>query len=361
MYICDDLNNSFTPSNFRRIRNDYDTINELLTVINENSKSFEILAKNTINNPFANYSEHIKKATEIDHSDLTGSIEQLNFVIKFQQEFKEWLTKSAEIKEADSKIKEAKNKFVKIKDSYEDYLKGADLTWTPNNNFEELIKLDDVQEDVMFFIEGSYRLAENHKEIRKKGEQYKELMNEYKKFIRHTDLDWSIGTDVKQLDSILNIQNKTLEFIGKRDTIVLNHTNIIAGSEEDFPKIEKAYSKYIKKVDISWTPDVCTEKLDTVIHTQNQTLEFINLRAKIEENHKEILKESLIYRHIRKSYEAYINNADVSWTQEVNLAKLEEIITLQDACKALLQRSDIKQINKSARKDKVSDLKEIVK
>ena len=361
MYICDDLNNSFTPSNFRRIRNDYDTINELLTVINENSKSFETLAKNTINNPFANYSEHIKKATEIDHSDLTGSIEQLNFVIKFQQEFKEWLAKSAEIKEADSKIKEAKNKFVKIKDSYEDYLKGADLTWTPNNNFEELIKLDDVQEDVMFFIEGSYRLAENHKEIRKKGEQYKELMNEYKKFIRHTDLDWSIGTDVKQLDSILHIQDKTLEFIGKRDTIVLNHTNIIAGSEEDFPKIEKAYSKYIKKVDISWTPDVCTEKLDTVIHTQNQTLEFINLRAKIEENHKEILKESLIYRHIRKSYEAYINNADVSWTQEVNLAKLEEIITLQDACKSLLQRSDIKQINKSARKNKMSDLKEIIK
>ena len=94
---------------------------------------------------------------------------------------------------------------------------------------------------------------------------------------------------------------------------------------------------------------------------QNQTLEFINLRAKIEENHKEILKESLIYRHIRKSYEAYINNADVSWTQEVNLAKLEEIITLQDACKSLLQRSDIKQINKSARKNKMSDLKEIIK
>ena len=361
MYICDDLNNSFTPSNFRRIRNDYDTINELLSVINDNNKSFETLAKNSINNPFANYSEHIKKTTEIDHSDLAGSIEQLNFVIKFQQEFKEWLVKSAEVKATDNKIKGAKNKFAKIKDNYEDYLKGTDLTWTPNNNLEELIKLDDVQGDVMFFIEGSYRLAENHKEIRKKGEQYKELMNEYKKFIRHTDLDWGIGADVKQIDSILNIQNKTLEFISRRDSIVLKHTNIISATEDEYPKIEKAYSKYIKKVDISWTPDVCLEKLDSIIYTQSQTLEFINLRAKIEENHKEILKESLIYRHIRSAYEAYIDNADVAWTQEVNLAKLEEIITLQDACKALLQRSDIKQINKSARKDKVSDLKEIVK
>ena len=361
MYICDDLNNSFTPSNFRRIRNDYDTINELLTVINENSKSFETLAKDAINNPFANYSEHIKKATEIDHSDLTGSIEQLNFVIKFQQEFKEWLAKSAEIKATDSQIKGVKNKFAKIKDSYEDYLKGADLTWTPNNDLEELIKLDDVQEDVMFFIEGSCRLAENHKTIRSKGAQYKEVMNEYKKFIRHTDLDWGIGADVKQLDSILEIQSKTLEFISRRDSIVLKHASIVKECEDEYPKIEKAYSKYIKKVDISWTPDVCLEKLDTIIFTQNQTLEFINLRNTIEKNHKEILRESVIYRHIRNSYEAYINKADVSWTQEVNLNKLNEIIALQDSCKALLQRDDIKQINKSARKNKMSDLTEIVK
>ena len=253
-----------------------------------------------------------------------------------------------------------KNKFAKIKDSYEDYLKGADLAWTPNNDLEELIKLDDVQEDVMFFIEGSYRLAENHKNIRKNGVHYKELMNEYKKFIRHTDLDWGIGADVKQLDSILNIQNKTLEFISKRDTITLKHAHSVRASNEEYPKIEKAYSKYIKKVDISWTPDVCIEKLDTIIYTQNQTLEFINLRNTIEESHKEILKESMVYRHIRKCYEAYIGKADVSWTPEVDLNKLKEIIALQDSCKALLQRSDIKQINKAARKSRMSDLKEIV-
>ena len=85
------------------------------------------------------------------------------------------------------------------------------------------------------------------------------------------------------------------------------------------------------------------------------------MRDTIVDNHHIILKESRIYRHIRNAYEAYIDNADVSWTQEVNLAKLEEIITLQDACKSLLQRSDIKQINKSARKNKMSDLKEIIK
>ncbi|MBR5563152.1 MAG: hypothetical protein IKW11_02865 [Bacteroidales bacterium] len=360
-YICDDLNNSFTPQNFRRVRNDYDTINELISVIKKNNTDFETISKNALDNPFANYSEHIHKITEIDHSDLTGTIEQLTLVIQFQQEFKEWLVKSAEIKNADSQIKDTKNKFGQIKDSYEEYLKGTNLTWSPDNNLEELIKLEDVQKDILFFIEGSSRLAENHKKIRTNGSKYKEMLNEYKKFIKHTDLNWSIGTDLKQLDSILNIQNKTLEFIGKRDQIALNHTSIIDACEDKYPKVEKAYNKYYRKADFSWSPDVCQEKLDSIISTQNNTIQFISLRDTIVDNHHIILKESRIYRHIRNAYEAYIDNADVSWTQEVNLAKLEEIITLQDACKSLLQRSDIKQINKSARKNKMSDLKELLK
>lgn len=361
MCIYDDLNNSFTPSNFKRIRNDYDTINELMTVINENNKVFAALSKNAISNPFANYSEYLKKNTEIDHADLAGSIEQLNFVIKFQQEFKDWLVKSAELKATDSKIKDAKNKLAKIKESYEEYVKAADLSWTPDNSFEELLKLDGVQEEVMFFIDGSYRLAENHKKIRHNCTHHKEVLNEYKKFIKHTDFDWSIDADAKMLDSILTIQEKTLEFISKRDTITRQHNNIIHNTDDEYPKVEKAYSKYMKKADINWTPEVSIEKLDSVIYVQNQTLEFINLRNQIDKNHKEILRESGIYLHVRHVYEESIKNADVAWTHDVNLAKLEEIITLQDSCKALLKRSDIKQINKSARKNKISDLRELVK
>ena len=219
--------------------------------------------------------------------------------------------------------------------------------------------MDDVQEEVMFFIEGSYRLAENHKNIRHKGTHHKELLNEYKKFIKHTDLDWSIDTDAKLLDSILTIQDRTLEFICKLDTINLQHNNIVHKTDEEYQKVEKAYSKYMKKADINWTPEVSIEKLDSVIYVQNQTLEFINLRNKINENHKEILRESGVYLYIRHAYEEYIKNADVAWTKDVDLAKLEEIITLQDSCKALLKRSDIKQINKSARKNKISDLREL--
>lgn len=361
IYICDDLNNSFTPSNFRRVRNDYDTINELMSEIKKNNQDFETLAKNTLNNPFANYSEHISKVTEIDHSDLAGSIEQLTFVIKFQQEFKEWLVKSAEIKTADNQIKGSKNKFAKVKDSYEEYLKNADLSWSPNNDLEGLIKLEDVQHDILSFIEGSSRLAENHKQIRANGSKYKELLNQYKKFIKHTDINWSDNTDLKQLDSLLNIQDKTLEFISKRDQIAINHASIIDGCENKYSKVEKAYNKYFRKVDLSWTPEVCQAKLDTVIDIQNKTVQFVALRDTIVANHHTILKDSRVYRHIRNAYEEYIDNADVSWTQDVDIKKLENIIAIQDSCIATLKQDNVKQINKSARKNKITSITDIVR
>ena len=64
-----------------------------------------------------------------------------------------------------------------------------------------------------------------------------------------------------------------------------------------------------------------------------------------------IHKMSNGYKNIRKSYTQYIDNADVSWTVDVDLAKLEAIIAKQDSYIALLNRDDVKQINKSAGTD----------
>lgn len=351
LYICNDLNNSFTPTNFRRVKNDYDTINGLIKVIDNNSKSFEAIAKNTLDNPFTKYSEYIKKAIEINHSDLTASIEQLELILKFQEKFKTWLIKSAEIKLADNKIKGSKKKFADIRDNYNTILEKTDLSWTPSNDLEELIKMEDIQKDILFFIEGSCRFAENNKKIRKTGARYKDMMNRYRKLVKHTELNWSIERDLDKLDSLLNIQERTLVYISKRDTIAANHACITESCNERYPIVEKTYYKYIKNKDLGWTTEVNMDQLDAVIGIQNKTIHFIALRDRIVENNYYIIKKSLLYRQIRHSYKEYIDNASVSWTQDVDLAKLERIIAVQDSYIALLNRDDVKQINKNARKN----------
>lgn len=357
--IYNDLNSSFASGNFRRVKNDYDTINQLLKTINANTKSFESIAKNSIQNPFAKYSEYINQATAINHSDLHESIEHLNLVLSFQQEFKEWLLESAKVKELDTKIKDSKGNFTHTKSEYEELLKKTDLSWAPGNTLEKLVKFEDVQKGILAFIEGSHQATLNHKKIRSEGHEHKDVINAYKKFIKNYNFDWSENTDLKQLEDLLAVQNKTLEFISKRDKIGQN-TKTINNRKDQYDALVKAYHKHIKHTDLSWGEDGNIEKLDSMLSVQDSTIKFISLRDKIVENNAEILKKGRAYRSVRKAYIRYIENTDVAWTPEVNLAKLEAIIQMQESCMVLLNRDDIKEINKTVQKEKIKSISEIL-
>ena len=357
--IYNDLNSSFASGNFKRVKNDYDTINQLLKTIDENTRSFESIAKNSMQNPFANYSEYIKQTTTINHSDLHESIEHLSLVLSFQQEFKEWLLESAKVKELDTQIKDSKGNFSHTKSEYEELLKKTDLSWAPGSTLEKLIKFEDVQKGILTFIDGSCKVSLNHKKIRTEGHEHKDVINEYKKLIKNLDFDWSKSTDLKQIEDVLAIQEKTLEFISRRDKIDQN-TKAINSRKDKYDALVKAYHKYIKNTDLSWGADGNIEKLDSVISVQDSTIKFISLRDKIVENDSEIHKNSRAYKAVKNAYNKYIDSADVAWTPEVNLSKLEAVIQMQESCKALLNRSNIKDINKTTRQEKIKSISEIL-
>ena len=357
--IYNDLNNSFTCNSFKRVKNDYDTINQILKTIDENTKSFESIAKNSMQNPFASYSKHISQAVVVNHSDLNETTERLKLVLDFQQEFNEWLLESAKVKELDTKIKESKSKVGHVKSEYEELLKKTDLSWAPGSTLEKLIKFEDVQKGILSFIEGSCQVAVNHKKIRTEGHEHKDVINEYKKLIKNYNFDWSESTDLKQIEDLLAIQEKTLEFISKRDKIDEN-TKAIHNRKDQYDALVKAYNKHIKHTDLSWGENGNIEKLDSVISVQDSTIKFISLRDKIVENNAEILKKGRAYRSVRKAYSRYIENTDVAWTPEVNIAKLEAIIQMQESCMVLLNRDDIKEINKTVQKEKIKSISEIL-
>lgn len=296
--IYNDLNESFTADNFHRIKNEYDTINGLIGEIDRNSKSFESAAPSAIHNPMAGYSEYISIAKSIDSSDLPGTTERLQQVLEFQKEFELWLNKSIALKEADAQIRQNTQKHKDIMTEYDSHLKQTDISWSKSNSLENLIKLEQTQKDILKFVNASCEVAANNKEIR--------------------------------------------------------------SHREEFEKLIKAYGSYIKTVDLSWATEANTHKLDSVICIQSKTLKFIELRQQIVKTHKELLEAGNRYDYILDAYLSYIENVDVAWSKDVNTSKLEAILKIQESCKTLFKQPDIKETNKAVRKEKLKDISIII-
>ena len=357
--IYNDLNDSFTTDNFARIRNDYDEINGLIGAIDKNNKEFESAATAAAHNPMAGYSAYIKNSKAIDTADLPGTTERLKQILEFQKEFENWLNKSIVIKETDNQIRESAQKHKDIITGYDDYLKKTDISWTPANSLENLIKLEETQKDVLKFIKASCEVASNDKSIRKNGSKYNDLVKGYRKYIKATDIKWTIGADLSHLDTILDIQSRTLAFIQKRDTISIKD-KAINSHRESLEKLTDAYGAYIKGADFNWDTDVNPHKLDSIILIQDKTLKFIDLRHQIVEAHKKLLETGKRYKPIIDSYKSYIENVDVAWTADVDTSKLESILKIQESCKSLFLHSDIKKTNKAVRKGNIKDISVII-
>ena len=89
-------------------------------------------------------------------------------------------------------------------------------------------------------------------------------------------------------------------------------------------------------------------------------MKFIDLRHQIVEAHKELLETGKRYKPIIDAYKSYIENVDVAWTADVDTAKLESILKIQESCKSLFLQSDIKKTNKAVRKGNIKDISVII-
>ena len=357
--MLNDVNDSFSPESFTRAGNQYDTINSLIGAIDKHSKEFQENAKKAMMNPIADYAAYIQQICKVDESDLEGSAARLQQVLKFQEDFDKWLQKSIELKEADEKIKEEGAETPKVKEGYTKYMKHADMSWDPSNSLENLSRVEDIQHNILQYIEKSCQMAENTHKIRKSGSKHHDLTGQYRKYLKKHDIKWHVGADLKQLDTILDIQAKTLEFISRRDSILLNNKKI-EDCRNRYDVLEQAYHKYFRNADLSWTPEVDLEKLDTVLAIQNRTLKFISLRDRIVENHETLLKDGKRYKRVIDAYSEYAKNVDVAWTPDVDLAKLEAIIAIQDSCSTIFSMQNRKDLNKTVKKEKLKNIVDII-
>lgn len=238
---------------------------------------------------------------------------------------------------------------------YNSYIKSIDVLWTPDVDIQKLKNVISIQDQTFNFIAKRSEIEVN--EVLIHESDHKDVIKAYQAYEKSVDLTWTPEVNVQKLDNHIIAQMKTMEFIEKRTAIENNESQIESATHKD---VVKSYDLYMKERDLSWDTGINVLKLDEIIAVQKKTIEFIELRDKVSVLNEELKQLSAKGRNIYKAYTTYMKYADLTWTELVDKAKIEEIISLQESCKDLLTREDVKDIDDTVRKEKIVDIYRII-
>ena len=109
-----------------------------------------------------------------------------------------------------------------------------------------------------------------------------------------------------------------------------------------------------------WMPGFDAKMFDEHFEIQKRCLEFIELRVSVQANDAKIKEKKSNASHIYKAYNTYKNKCDLTWSTNVDFAQIKALIEIQDRCFILMNKGNIKQINKALKKQKKTDIIEIL-
>lgn len=396
---------TYNPDRLVHIVNDYDRINELIGIINANSKTINEIAVRAHANVAESYNEQIAYMVEIDHEDLKGTIERLESAVEIQKGCVPWMKKCVEIKAADDALAQEIKLYQDIYDVYNNYMVANKIEWNGRNDMQSLDiilqtqnaaktyidtrkTLDSnhefitnamidfasinkgypeylhsvntacpadfntnvlneviaVQGNAIKFMEYSNQIGKSHVTISNEAALYKDIAKAYAAYYKTINMTWTLNYDLAILENVINIQNNTIKFLEKKGQIITNTTSI-QGQTAETNDVFKAYTSYIKGTDQTWSPDVNLAKLDSIIDIQTRTTQFVEKRDLISASTAEITTLADLHKDLVKDYGTFFKAADVSWTVEVNQAKLDSLIDIQNRTRQFIEKRDLIEAN----------------
>ena len=186
---------------------------------------------------------------------------------------------------------------------------------------------------------------------------HKTYYNKYKQY-QKTKIKY-VGEAVEALNKLATIQNQCLNFIEIRKTIADKNTTITSKSAE-FKDIAKSYATYFKTADLTWVPEASIDKLNNVIAIQDGCCEFIKTRKTIADKEATIIALGAKCKNILNAYKKYIKTTDLTWAPGVSTDKLLSVIDTQDKIIAILQSPNATEKDKTAKKLKDKSITSII-
>lgn len=347
-----DASKTFDAANLVQIPNDYDTINALVDTLNLNSEQIKKAAELALSESKESYENKRKAVTVIDHDDLKATIAGLEDFIKAQAGAVAWMGKSAEANAKEEELLSICGQYQDVLKAYKNIRKGVDLAWNHENDTTGLQNLIDIQAKTVVFVEKRKTIDANDELILSKAPAFSNLKAAYQAYLHASDLSMSADIDYAELDGVIEVQNRTLPFI---DVVVAlsQENDAIKKAAERHRDVLSAYAAYIDANDELWTPavdDALVRKMKTI---QENTLRFIGLRDKIAKNDADIKSAGETAPSILNPYLEFAAAADLAWTGDVDLAKLQKYIALQEKTIILIANNakiveNTRQINEQA-------------
>lgn len=336
------LNKNLSKDRLKRIRNEYDDVNELIKNLDIKSAQIYKDVKNA--NPYLraesvrSYAILMRESTTVKDEDWADAIQRINSAIQVQKHFEAWVTKTLTIKKNEQLIRASRRIDRNILKDHYSRLEATNFTWAPESDIKRLDSLIEYQNICLDFSSKSEQIRKNNSLIKKRSEPFKNIIREYSRYSREHKTKWTSEGNSTALDSVLDIQNRTLQFIDKREIIASNTAHIVesCGKCKD---VKKKYPSYAESLDVSWSPEVDQDKLDRIIDMQEWTLDYIRTQEIIRQNHKKLKALRRIDKGAYKEYLSYMKNLNLVWTPENRQQDLDEVVNKQESYKRLLNKN----------------------
>ena len=190
------------------------------------------------------------------------------------------------VEDKDNIVISKAKQFDDIAKSYKNYMLIRDLTWSPEESNEKLKSVMAVQDECVEFIGIRQIIADYDTQILTNGAAYKDVLKAYKNYMKSADLSWSPNESKDKLKVVTNMQEVCLNFIKERQHVAENESQILSQGAK-YKELLKAYKKYIQTVDLGWRVGETADKFKDVQAIQNAYLSAI-LSPTAMEKEKEI-------------------------------------------------------------------------
>lgn len=253
-----------------------------------------------------------------------------------------------------------------ISKSYKSYKKTLDISLDKNKFStvkDRLKQCINVQKECLNFLDLRKQIIDKDKQIKANASQCNDVLKLYNSKIKEADIQWQSNVSTEKLQKVLLMQDSIVAFMGLRNLIFDKDIQVKSLSAQ-LKDVNKNYAAYIKMADVACPSNMATDKLNKIIQIQDSTLVFADLRNKIADTNVWMKNNAKKQKQVQKYYNQYMKTADLAWSSDVDINKLNEVIGTQELFKSAISSDKSAMIDMALKKSKpqtISDAIQLIK
>lgn len=203
----------------------------------------------------------------------------------------------------------------------------------------------------------------NNCKVKSEAEDAYQVIELYQNSLDFTITDDNLQSAIDVRENFIAYQNEVIKFVDLRkqldEEIAQNSIKIKTLSID----LYELYILYQNSIDFRIKDNIlqsAIESREKFILFQNDVFKFIELRNTIDNNHVNITSLKSSASAIYKAYNTYYSKCNLVWNPNVDFEKINALIDIQNRYLEVIKLPNIADINKSVKKNKVTDIEVIL-